>query len=217
MPSGKISKSYLLTPTPPYGHIKPVQCEQPLDQLQVQVWLLYHHSNLKIMHFVSGTELRTNRQTIWFLDTPQKTFQAGEKLWFHLKSLATRNPCEKYQNALWTVLTVLACHTEEETKWPLSDALCHWCHTIYGLSHRQFPVLVMGGTSAEVRLLSPLNSIGGIDIVMRPFVCALWERYRLQVLHWHFQTLHVSFWWWQEEPYLFWDTRSKVKVNFGPM
>ena len=37
----------------------------------------------------------------------------------------------------------------------------------------------------------------------------------LQLLPDHFQTLHVSCWWWEEECYWFWVTRSKVKVNFG--
>ena len=32
-----------------------------------------------------------------------------------------------------------------------------------------------------------------------------------------FQTLHVSCGWWEEEPYWFWVTGSKVKVNFGTL
>ena len=43
----------------------------------------------------------------------------------------------------------------------------------------------------------------------------LWTRYRLQCLPNHFQTSHVSCGWWKEEPYWFWVTGSKVKVNFG--
>ena len=39
--SGKISKSYILTPPHPQGYVMSVNCEQPLDELTVQVWLLY--------------------------------------------------------------------------------------------------------------------------------------------------------------------------------
>ena len=37
----KISKSYILTPPNPQGHVMSVKCEQPLDELTVQVSLLY--------------------------------------------------------------------------------------------------------------------------------------------------------------------------------
>ena len=42
-----------------------VKCKQPLDELTVQVWLLYDHPNFKhcTKFFVRGTELRTNGQT----------------------------------------------------------------------------------------------------------------------------------------------------------
>ena len=45
----------------------------------------------------------------------------------------------------------------------------------------------------------------------------LWTRYRQQFLPNHFQTSHVSCGWWEEEPYWFWVTGSKVKVNFGTL
>ena len=58
----KISKSYIVTP--PQGHVMSVKCEEPIDELTVKVWLLYHHPNFKYCTlFVSGTELRTDRQT----------------------------------------------------------------------------------------------------------------------------------------------------------
>ena len=41
--------------------------------------------------------------------------------------------------------------------------------------------------------------------------------YRLQFLPNHFQTSHVSFGWWEEEPYWFWVTGSTVKVNFSTL
>ena len=41
-----------------------VKCEEPIDELTVQVWLLYDHQNFKYCTlFVSGTELRTDGQT----------------------------------------------------------------------------------------------------------------------------------------------------------
>ena len=85
----KISKSYILTPPHPQGHMMSVKCEQPIHELTVQVWLLYHNPNFKYCTlFVSGTgrdgitdgqtDKRTNRQT----DDPntrcpRRTFQAG--------------------------------------------------------------------------------------------------------------------------------------------
>ena len=39
---GKISKSYILTPPHPQGHGMSVKREEPIDELTVQVWLLYH-------------------------------------------------------------------------------------------------------------------------------------------------------------------------------
>ena len=60
----KFSKSYILTPPHPQGHLMSVKCEQPLDELTVQVWLLYDHPNFKYCTlFISGTELRTDRRT----------------------------------------------------------------------------------------------------------------------------------------------------------
>ena len=53
-------------PAPPHpqGHLMSVKCEEPIDELTVQVWLLYHHPNFKYCAlFVSKTELQTDRQT----------------------------------------------------------------------------------------------------------------------------------------------------------
>ena len=41
------NKSYILTPPHPEGHVISVKCEGPIDELTVQVWLLYHHPNYK--------------------------------------------------------------------------------------------------------------------------------------------------------------------------
>ena len=63
--SGKISKSPFLTQSHPKGHVPSGKCEQPLDELTVQVWFLNDHPNLKYSTFcVSGTELRTDKRTI---------------------------------------------------------------------------------------------------------------------------------------------------------
>ena len=85
----KISKSYILTPSHPQGHGMSVKCEEPIDELTVQVWLLYHHPNFKYCTLiVSGTELRTgqtdgqtdkqtDRQTIRLQDAPGGPFRPG--------------------------------------------------------------------------------------------------------------------------------------------
>ena len=60
-----------------------VRCEEPIDELTVQVWLLYYHPNFEYCTlFVSGTELRTDGQTDKRMDNPiircpRQTFQAG--------------------------------------------------------------------------------------------------------------------------------------------
>ena len=88
----KISKSYILTPPNPQGYVMSMKCEEPIDELTAQVWLLYHHPNYKYCtSFVSGTELgtekrtdgRTDRQTDDLITRcPRRTFQAGDiKSW----------------------------------------------------------------------------------------------------------------------------------------
>ena len=60
----KISKSYILTQPHPQGHVMSVKCGEPIDELTIQVWLLYYHPNFKCCTlFVSGTELQTGGQT----------------------------------------------------------------------------------------------------------------------------------------------------------
>ena len=68
-----------------------VKCEQSLDELGFQVWLLYDHPNFKYCTlFISGTELRTDKRTDRQTDRrtdrrtddpntrcPRRTFQAG--------------------------------------------------------------------------------------------------------------------------------------------
>ena len=79
---GKISKSQILTTPHPQGRVMSVRCEQPLDELTVQVWLLYDHPNFKYCTlYISGTELRTDgrtdRQTIQTLDALGGPFRPG--------------------------------------------------------------------------------------------------------------------------------------------
>ena len=79
----KISKSYILTPSHPQGHVMSVKCEEPIDELTIQVWLPYYHPNFKYCTlFVSGMELRTDGRTNRQTDDPitrcpRRTFQAG--------------------------------------------------------------------------------------------------------------------------------------------
>ena len=80
----EISKSYILTP--PSGYGMSVKCEESIDELTVQVWLLYHHPSFKYCTlFVNGTKLQTDRQTDRRTDKrtdnpitrcPWQTFQA---------------------------------------------------------------------------------------------------------------------------------------------
>ena len=80
--------SPLFWPAPPQGQVMSEKCEEPIDELTVQVWLLYHHPNFKYCTlFVSGTELRTDRRTDKQTNKqmegrsnyrcPRWTFQAG--------------------------------------------------------------------------------------------------------------------------------------------
>ena len=67
-------------PDPTLGHVMSVKREQSLDELTVQVWLLYDHPNFKYCTlFASGTELWTDRQMIELLDAPGRPFRPGAK------------------------------------------------------------------------------------------------------------------------------------------
>ena len=53
----------------PQGHGTSMKCEEPIDKLTIQVWLLSHHPNFKYCTlFVSGTELRMDGQTNGWTD-----------------------------------------------------------------------------------------------------------------------------------------------------
>ena len=70
-PKSNYGKSYVLTPAPPQKHVMSVKCEQRLDELTVQVCLLYDHPNFKYCTlFISGTELQTDGQTDGRTDDP---------------------------------------------------------------------------------------------------------------------------------------------------
>ena len=72
--------------------------------------------------------------------------------------------------------------------------------------------MIRGGT-----LLIWGHGVKGQSQLWRSLYKTLWTRYRLHFMPYHFQTSHVSYWWWEEEPYWFGVTRSKVKVNFGTL
>ena len=62
-------------PAPPQGNVMSVKCRKPLDELAVQVWLLYRHANFKYCTlYVSGTKLRTGDP---ITRCPRRIFQAG--------------------------------------------------------------------------------------------------------------------------------------------
>ena len=77
----KISKSYILTPPNPQGQVMSEECEQPLDELTVQVWL--HCITTQTFNIALGLKAGRNyRQTDRQTDDPitrcpRRTFQAG--------------------------------------------------------------------------------------------------------------------------------------------
>ena len=75
----KISKSYILTLPQHQRHVMSVKCEEPIDELIVQVWLLYHHQNFKYYTLLAGRNYgQTDRQTDDPITRcPRWPFQAG--------------------------------------------------------------------------------------------------------------------------------------------
>ena len=59
---GKISKAQILTLPLPQGHMMTVKCNKPLDELIVQVWLLYGHPTFKYCTVCKRDGI-TDRQT----------------------------------------------------------------------------------------------------------------------------------------------------------
>ena len=73
-----------------------VKCEGPIDELTVQVWLLYHHPNFKYCTLcISGTELWTDRQMDGWTDrqTDGRTIQLLDAAAIYL---AIQIICHKY-------------------------------------------------------------------------------------------------------------------------
>ena len=97
----KISKSYILTPPHSQGHVMSVKCEEPIDEVIVQVWLLYHNPNFNIAlcKWDGITDRQTHKRTDRQTDDPitrcpRQTFQAGgiktrpfAKIWTNTLSL----------------------------------------------------------------------------------------------------------------------------------
>ena len=78
--SGKIFMPDILTQPKLKGHLMLVKCEQPLDELTVQLWLLYHNPNFKYCTWVERNYVLKNGQTdIRTIHTryPPWTFQPG--------------------------------------------------------------------------------------------------------------------------------------------
>ena len=65
-----------LSPTfwlaPPQGHMMSMKFEEPIDELTVQVWLLYHPNFKYCTFFVSRTDRRTWSVGLWPCCTQQK-------------------------------------------------------------------------------------------------------------------------------------------------
>ena len=79
-----LSPTFWPHPTPSQGHVMSVQCEQPLDELTVQVWILYDHPNFKYYALFINCKTghnygRTDRQMIQTLhvDAPGGPFRPG--------------------------------------------------------------------------------------------------------------------------------------------
>ena len=66
-------------------------------------------------------------------------------------------------------------------------------------------------------LLILVHGVKGQGQLWHSVYKTLWTRWQLQFLPNHFQTSHAHLPWWEEEPYWFWFTGSKVKVNFGTL
>ena len=69
-----MAKSYILTRPHPQGHMMSVKYEEYIDELTVQVWVLYYHPNFKYCSYVYNrykiTDRRTDRRTIRLLNAP---------------------------------------------------------------------------------------------------------------------------------------------------
>ena len=89
-----------------------VKCEEPIGEVTVQVWLLYHHPNSKYCtSFVSGMELRTDSRKDRRTDDPitrcpRRTFQAvgggdrGIKK-YRISCYCLSNFCSIYLTSKW--------------------------------------------------------------------------------------------------------------------
>ena len=93
----KIFKSYILTLSHPKGHVMSAKCDEPIDELAVQVWLLYHPNFKYCTLFVCGTELwtdrRTDGQTIRLLDAPADLSGRWQKKKRNSKMVSEYNIC----------------------------------------------------------------------------------------------------------------------------
>ena len=101
--------------TPPHPRdmiVMSVKCEEPIDELTVQVLLLYHHPNFKYCTLlVSGTELRSDRQTNDPITRcPRRTFRAGGiKINKYMKMSACNNSVTSIAISAVLVPNILNC------------------------------------------------------------------------------------------------------------
>ena len=66
------SPTFWLCPTPRGMYVMSVKCEEPIDELLVQVWLLYHHPNFRYLDIALCLKAGRN-----YRRTDKWTFQAG--------------------------------------------------------------------------------------------------------------------------------------------
>ena len=116
----KISKPYILTPPQPQGHVISGECEQPLDELAVQVWLQYHQPNFKYCAlFVSRTEYLIRVR--WTSPAPYRYWQTSNG---------------KFLSGCSAVRNVNSSHLSRRynyryTDWVLQQDLCIILQTFY--------------------------------------------------------------------------------------
>ena len=158
----KISKSYILTP--PQGQVMSEKCEEHVDELTVQVWLLYHHPNFKYCTlFVSGTELQTNgqtnRQTNEQMDDPITRCPLSDR--GHKNGIAPKKfrpgPKTQAPSPLLNIKGTMPNKEKNEEIWlsPMAKALYQPEHSISGQGLHFYPAPTPWGIRRQSRLNIP--------------------------------------------------------------
>ena len=75
--SQNMAKILHFDPNTPHGHVMSVKCEEPIDELTIQVWLLYDHPNLHFGCTCTWDGIMDRRTDDLITRCPWWTFQAG--------------------------------------------------------------------------------------------------------------------------------------------